>query len=286
MIDQAEALRTLVRDRLLCCGPIPRRPKTYVLAVTSGKGGVGKTSVAVNLAVLLAKSGRQVRLIDADFGLSNAEVMLGVSPKYTLSDIARGYVDPRDAWVDAPCGVKLLSSGSGLEDIANIGGAGVTIIDHVLQAACDGDIVIIDTAPGINETVMSLLAFANEVMVVTTPEPTAITDSYAAIKVLVSHSPNAEITLLANQCASPSQAAAVSKGLDEICRRFLNRSFQRYEYLPADPAVSQAIRSQKPVAVASTHSAVAPWLRKIAIKLDERIKNRCITLDMRELVEV
>ena len=275
MLDQAEALRALVRDKVLCCGPVPHPPKVFSVAVTSGKGGVGKTSLAVNLAVLLAKSGRQVRLVDADFGLSNAEVLMGVAPKYSLNDILRGTVDPWNAWVECPGGVKLLSSGSGLEEMANIDGAiGVRLIDHVLQTASDGDVVIIDTAPGINDSVSSLLSFADEVMVVTTPEPTSIADSYAVMKVLLNCQPDADVTLVANCCQSPSQAAGVADGLDSICSRFLGRSFQRYEYLPSDATVGWAIRTQRPVALAHGHSSVGTWMRKIAIKLDDRIRKR------------
>jgi len=288
MLDQADALRALVRDKVLCCGPVPHLPRIYTVAVTSGKGGVGKTSLAVNLAVLLAKSGRQVRLVDADFGLSNAEVLMGVTPKYSLNDVLRGGVDPWDAWVDCPGGVKLLSSGSGLEEMANIDGTmGVRLIDHVLQTASDGDVVLIDTSPGINDSVSSLLSFVDEVMLVTTPEPTSITDSYAVMKVLLNKQPDVDITLVANCCQGPSQATGVADGLGSICSRFLGRSFQRYEYLPSDATVGWAIRTQKPIAVAHGHSSVGTWMRKIAIKLDDRIRKRTsMTEPIGELVEV
>lgn len=287
MLDQAEALRTLVRDRILCCGPVTRPPRVYTIAVTSGKGGVGKTSIAVNLALLLSRAGRQVRVVDADFGLSNAEVLLGVAPSYNLNDVLYGCVDARDAWADAGGGVKLLSSGSGLEEMANIDGSvGVRLVDYVLRSASDGDVIVIDTAPGINESVVSLLSFADEVMVVTTPEPTSIADSYAAMKVLISHSREAEITLVANCCANPAQAAAVAKGLESICRRFLGRGFQRYEFLPSDPAVGRAIRSQRPLVAAPGQSAAEPWLRKIAIKLEDRIRARQSVGAAPEAVEV
>jgi flagellar biosynthesis protein FlhG len=275
MLDQAEALRELVRDRVMCCGSGLRPPKLYTIAVTSGKGGVGKTSVAVNLALLLARSGRRVRLVDADFGLSNAEVLLGIAPKYTLNDVLRGKVDAFDAWSNGPEGLKLLSSGSGLEDMANLDGqAGVSLIDFVLRSAADGEIVVIDTSPGISESVSSILAFADEVMVVTTPEPTSITDSYAAMKVLVSKLPDAQITLVANCCSSPAQAGAVASGLKNVCERFLGRSFQRYEYLPSDGTVGWAIRTQRPLVISSPQCAVGPWLRKMAIKLEDRIRRR------------
>lgn len=287
MFDQAEALRALVRDRVMCCRPFAETRRAYTIAVTSGKGGVGKTSIAVNLALLLSRAGRQVRLIDADFGLSNAEVLLGTHPRFTLYDVIRGLVDVRDAWCDAPGGIKLLSSGSGLEEMANIeGNVGTGLIDYVMQSAADGDVVVIDTAPGINDSVISMLNFADEVMVVTTPEPTSITDSYAAMKVLITRSSEADITLVANCCSSPTQASGVARGLDTICRKFLNRSFQRYEYLPSDAAVSQAIRSQMPLALSKSQSAIEPWLRKIVIKLEDRICRHNAESRVPELVGV
>ncbi|MCX8052929.1 MAG: MinD/ParA family protein [Armatimonadetes bacterium] len=274
MIDQAYALRTLVRDRATCAEAEERRAQVYTVAVTSGKGGVGKTSLAVNLSLLLARFGRRVRLVDADFGLSNAEVLLGVAPVHTLSDVLRGEVDIRSAWIDVPGGIKLLSSGSGLEEMANLDGPeGVRLMNQALSCALDGDVVVIDTAPGIDEPVVSLLALADEVMVVTTPEPTSITDAYAALKVLISRSPYADVTLVANCCTSPAQASSLAEALNSVCRRFLGRGFQRYEYLPSDAAVGRAVRSQKPVVTVPGKSAVEPWLRRIAIRLEERVRD-------------
>ncbi len=278
MIDQADALRSLVRDRVLRVDSVKRPPRVYTIAVTSGKGGVGKTSLAVNLSLLLARAGRQVRLVDADFGLSNAEVLLGVAPPHTLMDVVRGDVDIRDAWLDVAEGVKLLSSGSGLEEMANLDGAAVNgLLVEVLACASDGDVIVIDTAPGIDEPVVSLLGLADEVFIVTTPEPTSLTDAYAAMKVLVSRSPDVDVTLVANCCTSPAQASSVAEALDSICRRFLKRGFQRHEYLPSDAAVGRAVRAQKPLATAPGKSAVEPWLRRIAIRLEERIKSRAAT---------
>ncbi len=284
MLDQADALRTLFQDKAVCSAAAPRSSRAYTVAVTSGKGGVGKTSIAVNLAVLLSRLGRRVRLVDADFGLSNAEFMLGVAPKHNLEDVARGCIDARDAWVDAPGGIKLLSSGSAVQGMANVDGAtGAELVGQVLDGVSDEEVVIVDTGPGISASVVSLLALADEVMVVTTPEPTSIADTYAAIKVLTSFCPNTQITLVANCCASPGQASSIATGLEQICLRFLERSFERHEYLPYDRDVSHAIQLQKPLVVSSPRSATVTWLRKIAIKLEDRVSKRRQNRQMREL---
>jgi flagellar biosynthesis protein FlhG len=276
--DQADALRLLVKEHIVSSTASARSPGVYTVAVTSGKGGVGKTTIAVNLALLLGRGGRNVRLVDADFGLANAEVLLGLNPRCTMADVLGGEVDARDAWTQVEQGVKLLSSGSGLEQLANMdGSAGTALLGTILGSVDEGDLVVIDTAPGINESVVSLLACADEVLVVTTPEPTSLADSYAAIKVLTSHSPEARITLVANACAGPSQAASVAEGLESICMRFLGRGIQDHEFLPHDSAVGRATRSRRPIASSSGGSAIEPWLRKIALKLDERsrIHARC-----------
>lgn len=276
MLDQAEALRTLVKDRIIFTKAEGRMPKVYTVAITSGKGGVGKTSLAVNLAVFLSRAGRRVRLVDADFGLSNAEVLMGISPRCTLDDVVRGRADITDAWIDCESGVKLLSSGTGLEAMANMDApTGTEVMRSVLQSVSDGEVVIIDTAPGISDSVVPVLSIADEVMMVTTPEPTSITDTYAAIKVLAAYSPDMDITLVANCCNSPAQASAVARGLDTICTRFLNRTFQRHEYIPYDASVTRAIQSQRPLAIHCSHSAAASWMRRITLGLAERVRAEC-----------
>lgn len=273
--DQAEMLRMLVRDRLACQVGGLHRPRICTIAVASGKGGVGKTSLAVNLSVLLARNGRGVRLVDADFGLANAEVLFGLRPEHTLDDVLRGRVDVRNAWTEAAAGVKLLSSGTGLEDMANLEPSiGAALLDHVLSSVPEDEVVLIDTGPGIDESVVSLLELADEVLMLTTPDPTAVADTYAAVKALLTRVPSAEITLVANCCASPAQAAAVAGAIDSVCGRFLGGSFSRHEYLPSDAAVGWAVRTRKPLAVSSPRSHIAPWLRKMAIRLEERIRMR------------
>jgi len=286
VIDQAESLRSLVRGRVVFSRADSRPPRVYTVAVTSGKGGVGKTSIAVNLAILLSRAGRSVRLVDADFGLSNAEVLFGVTPPHTLEDVVCGRVDIADAWIECAGGAKLLSSGSGLESMANMDAtSGMELMNSILGSASDGDIVLIDTAPGIDESVVSLLSLADEVLMVTTPEPTSITDTYAAIKVLISAAPESDVTLVANCCSSPAQANAVAEGLDGICKRFLSRSFQRHEYVPYDPSVARAIQRQRPLAIHSSHSPAGSWLRRLAIKVFERARKREDTRKSAAMVE-
>jgi flagellar biosynthesis protein FlhG len=275
MFDQAEALREIIRGRFQSVGNTNAARVPYVVAVTSGKGGVGKTSIAVNMALMLAKSGRRVAMLDADFGLANAEVLMGISPRYTLRDVMEGKVDLDGAWEESVSGIRLLSSGSGVVEMANLARHDAnTVIEQVIRSASGSDILVVDTAPGIDESVTCILRAADEVMVVTTPEPTSITDCYAALKVLFANDLDAHTTLVVNNCPNPAQATLVAQNLDSICARFLSQSFQRHEYLPSDSAVGVAVRKQKPFALHAGHSPIATWLKKAAIKLDERAR-RC-----------
>jgi len=273
MFDQAESLRQMIRGR--CQSSRGRDERPYVVAVTSGKGGVGKTSIAVNLGLMLVKSGKRVALLDADFGLANAEVLMGIAPSHTLRDVMEGRVHIDDAWEHTAADVRLLSSGSGIVEMANLGREEAdTIVEQVIRSASGSDVLVIDTAPGIDESVMCILRAADEVMVVTTPEPTSITDCYAALKALLGSETDAQTTLVVNNCPSPAQATLVAKNLDSVCARFLGQSFQRHEYLPTDSAVATAVQKQKPFALHAAHSSISTWLKKVAIKLDERTRKR------------
>ncbi len=286
MIDQAASLRELVSTRSAdrCRGQSAQvQGAAYTLAVTSGKGGVGKTSLAVNLSLLLARKKRKIWFMDADFGLANAEVLLGVTPPFNVMHVLRGEVDLASAWLDVAEGVKLLSSGSGLEDVANIDGCRAAyLIRSVKCLSGPDDIVLADTGPGIDDPVMSILTAADEVMVVTTPEPTALTDSYATMKVLFSQRPESDVTLVINCCESPSQAESLAKAISNVCQKFLGRSFQRYEYLPVDNSLARAIQAQKPLVMGSYRSRLEPWLWKLANGIERRMKDRHSALAFRE----
>ncbi|MDH7602320.1 MAG: P-loop NTPase [Armatimonadota bacterium] len=286
MIDQAASLRELMRgrkDERQRVDLTETSGTPYTLAITSGKGGVGKTSIAVNLSLLLARMGRQVWFVDADFGLANAEVLLGVAPRFNLAHVLRGTVDLASAWCDVADGVRLLSSGSGLEDAANIGAVQVaSLINRVKETAGSDGLVVVDTGPGIDDPVISILTAADEVVVVTTPEPTALTDCYATMKVLFARRPESDVTLVINCCESPSQADSLAKALGDVCRRFLTTSFRRYQYLPVDKTVARAIQAQKPLVFSSYRNRTEPWLRKLAVEIDQRIRDRQLALLRRE----
>ncbi|MGQ9454263.1 MAG: AAA family ATPase [Armatimonadota bacterium] len=278
MIDQAATLRTMVRQRGsgsmdygYCLGSLP----PYTIAITSGKGGVGKTSLAVNLSLLLVQDGRQVWLVDADFGLANADVLLGVLPAFSIREVLHGEVRLSEAWVDVIPGLKLLPAGSGFEDVADLDSDQVTfLVRQVKELAGNNDVVVLDTAPGIHESVVSVLPLADEVIVVTTPEPTALTDAYATMKIMFARCSESDVTLVINCCESAAQAASLAESMDSICRKFLNRSFRRYEYLPSDRSMAMAVKIQKPVITSARRSAIEPWLRKMAIRLNERMSAR------------
>src|SRR5437899_2451423 len=212
VIDQATNLRSLVL----------RRPRASVIAVTSGKGGVGKSNIAVNLAVQLASAGKSVVLLDADLGLANADVLCNIDLPFNLAHVIARKKELKDVMVKGPGGFKLIGGASGLarmadrshDDRQRLGGA---LAGLALQA----DVILIDTGAGISPNVLSFTRAADHVLVVTTPEPTAITDAYAVIKVINKDGQQRRMSLLVNQVCSAAEARAVYERISSVAKKFL-----------------------------------------------------------------
>ena len=177
-MDQAERLRNIIKANMA-----PQRPLARVMAVTSGKGGVGKSNTAINLAIWMRKMGQRVIILDADFGLANIEVMFGVIPKYTLADLMFKGKELKDIITEGPNGVQFVSGGSGIARLVNLDKEQVKRILYKLSELENlADVIIIDTGAGISQSVLEFAVASPEVLLVTTPEPTSITDSYALLK--------------------------------------------------------------------------------------------------------
>jgi flagellar biosynthesis protein FlhG len=249
--------------------------RATVFAVTSGKGGVGKSNVSVNLAIALAQSGKRVILIDADLGLANADVLCNIDVKSNLAHVVARQRELKDVMVDAPGGFKLICGASGLAKMADLSDFDRERLIRALgELETQCDIIIIDTGAGISPSVMSFTRAADHVLVVTTPEPTAITDAYAAIKVLVkaaeqegSAHHDRRISLLVNQTLSPQEGAHVYERVSKVARQFLGAVVFDAGFVPKDDAVTTAVRGRKPFVLAAPRSPASLGMLQLASRL-------------------
>ena len=244
------------------------RPVARVVAITSGKGGVGKTNFSSNLAITLAARGQRVILVDADLGLANVHVVLGIVPRFHLEHVMQGEKTLKEVLYPGPGGIHIIGGGSGLTELANLDEARRSrFIQSLSELDSLADVVLLDTGAGLSHNVMSFLCAVDEVIVVTTPEPTAITDAYATIKVLSQENPRAQQRLVINMAQSEADAQAVAQRLQGIARRFLNRDLDCLGYLPHDAAVSRAVRAQQPFTLFQPNAPAARAIVQIAARL-------------------
>lgn len=284
--DQAERLRQLVagrderRPRLLgrpgtlAVEEAPK-PRTRVLTVASGKGGVGKTNLVVNLGIALARRGLKVGILDADLGLANIDIVLGLVPPFNLVHVLRGEKSISDIMVPGPEGIRVFAGGSGVYELANVAQwhldrfiAGLRELDGAM------DICLIDTGAGIGRQVMSFVDAAEEAIVVTTPEPTAVTDAYGLVKMLSLHNQEAGVRVVVNMVEHQAEGKAVFERLRMVSRRFLNLELEYLGCVERDGAVTKAVREQRPFMVGSPHSRAAQSVQKLADVLTARAPER------------
>lgn len=240
-----------------------------VIAVTGGKGGVGKTNVSVNLAMALAELGRRVVLMDADLGLANVDVQLGLRPKATLADVLSGECSLRDVLVDGPGGIRIVPASSGAAEMVNLGPrehAG--LIQAFSDIGDDLDVLLIDTAAGIGDSVVSFVRAAQEVIVVVCDEPTSITDAYALIKLLSRDHGVGRFRVLANMVHSPQEGHSVFNKLLQVTDRFLDVALQYVGAVPYDESVRKSAQKQRATLDLFPRSKMAVAIRTIARKID------------------
>lgn len=259
MVDQAQNLRELVKRS---------RQRARVLAVTSGKGGVGKTSTSVNLAITLAQYGGRVVLLDADLGLANVEVLMGLTSIYNLEHVIDGQKRLTEILVKAPGGIELIPGSSGLSQMADLSSTGrQRLLDGVEELQAETDFIIIDTMAGISHNAVSFAAAADEVLLVTTPEPSAIVDAYAMLKTLHNARRDAVIRLIVNMVGSQPQAKAVATKLANVSQQYLGRNLSYLGCLPRDPHVSQAVMQSRPFTLLYPNAPVTKYLQVLASRL-------------------
>jgi len=220
--------------------------KVRTIAVTSGKGGVGKTNIATNLAMIFRRYKKRVLLIDLDLGLANIDILLGLRPEYTLQDVIEGRKQMKDIILQGPDGIKFVPASSGIEELTSLSEKQK---EALFKGFCDLDeeldIVIVDTGAGISSNVLSFVLASNEILLITTPEPTAITDAYAMIKALSRKKKDLNIKLLVNLSNSREEAELTMKKIASVTHRFLNINVQYLGYLLQDPNIPIAARLQR-----------------------------------------
>lgn len=292
MIDQANKLRDLVRlsrelDNLETALPtldtpknaesvsgletarVAVMPRARVITVTSGKGGVGKTNFTINLAVYMAKAGKRVVIIDADFGLANIDVLFGVATEYSFADVLMGGKTITEALTEGPFGIKFISGGSGIGDLANITEKQMTyLLRNFSQLDVIADVVLIDTGAGISKSVINFVKASKEAIIITTPEPTSITDAYAIIKTVKEDEAFfPEFKIVVNRVEDAKEGVEIFSKINMVTDRFLRITLTNLGSIPNDQNLAKAVRRQQPVSTCYPHSASS-----------RAIENMCLTL--------
>jgi flagellar biosynthesis protein FlhG len=248
-------------------GSLPCR----VIAVTSGKGGVGKTNVVANLAVVLARRGQRVIVLDADLGLANIDVLLGLNPAYSLLHVLRGERRMVEVAVPGPAGVQVIPAATGIEELTHLDSEErLLLLDQMDGLEGTFDVLLIDTAAGISSNVLYFNTAAHEIVVMVTPEPTALTDAYALMKVLATRHQLRHFLLLVNQAAGEGEARRTYAQIARVVERFLGVGLEYVGYIPFDDAVRRSVREQVPVVERAPASPVGHALGLLADRLIRR----------------
>lgn len=264
-MDQATKLRNLVK------GQEERKTVATVITVTSGKGGVGKSNMSVNLAIQLQNLGKRVIILDADFGLANVEVMFGIRPVYSLADLMFKNKELKDIICPGPRGIGVISGGSGIQEMANLTKYQIGNLTSKLYELDElADVIIIDTGAGISDAVLEFVTHSTEVILVATPEPTSITDAYALLKSVNKRDDfdkTKHIQMITNRVGTAKEGKELFAKLDVVVKRFLDVEIDFLGAVPQDSNVSKAVMRQVPFSIAYPNTQAAIAVQAIAYKL-------------------
>lgn len=270
MNDQAQKLRLLARNiKNKVEADIEGVPRAMrVIAVTSGKGGVGKTNLTLNLSLALQDLGLSTIILDADLGLANIDVILGATPKYSLYDVINGEKTITQILTTTNYGLKLIAGGSGIEELANLGGWQLqSFVECLDDLEGEADILLIDTGAGITRNVMSFLLAADEIILLTTPEPTSLTDAYSLLKVLCGYRMDKTVKLVVNKVTTEREGLLAAKKLQLVSEHFLKFRLEYIGHIVRDPWLVKAVMLQQPLLVCQPNAAASLCVSQLAAKL-------------------
>lgn len=274
MTDQADRLRQITNDMKL--NQVKKQTEqsekavhnARIITVTSGKGGVGKSNITVNLAISLSEMGQRVIILDADFGLSNIDILFGITPEYTLADVVYGRKNILQILSNGPNNIRFISGGSGVEELVKLQKNSLDrFIEHIklLDKLCD--IILVDTGAGLSDNVMSFAVAADEVLLIVTPEPTSITDAYALVKMMSNQGRDKNIKLIVNRAESVNEALEILNRLYVVARKFLNINLVPLGYIRLDEKVIKAVKIQQPFYQSFPKCLASRNIKEISCKL-------------------
>lgn len=274
-MDQAQQLRNIIKAGAVSSN----RPLARVITVTSGKGGVGKSNTAINLAIQFKKMGQRVIILDADFGLANIEIMFGAVPKHNLCDLIYQGKNIREIITWGPMDVGFISGGSGIAGLSNLSRDYlVYIINNLAELDAIADIIIVDTGAGISDAVLEFLVASGEILLVTTPEPTSITDSYSLLKALNRHprfsSDVSQIKVIANKVDSEEEGQNLFEKVDSVVSRYLKLPITYLGSIPRDAQLAKSVMQQTPVSMQAPHAKSAIAFENMAATLMNKELNK------------
>jgi len=267
MMDQAFKLRELMDKNKVDLTAEKLNKDAKILTVSSGKGGVGKTNFTVNLAIALGSRGKRVTLIDADLGLANVDIVLGLVPQYTLSNVIKGEKHIEDVIMEGPHGIKVLSGGSGVMDIVELSKEQLdNLINSFKHLNENSDYILIDTGAGLNSSVLSFIKAADEVIMVVTSDPTSLTDAYAVIKNISDL--DTKINIIANRVESNKEGREVYQKLNLATTKFLGLTIENLGCIYEDSNVKKAVKKQVPFISSFPNSIASKSVEMIAFNID------------------
>lgn len=273
MLDQAEKLRKMMkREQTYDYKDLEENTKTRIITVTSGKGGVGKSNFVVNLAISLIRQGKKVLIFDADIGMGNDDVLLGIYPRYSIFDVIKGK-EIEDIVVEGPEGVMLLPGGSGLNNIDDLSTDEREVFLTKLEKLEGFDYILIDTGAGINKSLLAFISCSEELIILTTPEPTSLTDAYSLLKATDHFKIKDKAKIVVNRVFNEEEGGITFNKVKMAVERFLKIEVTYLGYILEDIKIVQSVRKQSPVVIAFPHSDASKCINNISEKVIGDIRN-------------